>query len=287
MSANEEHDDSSLVRSVLDQLKERFEILSRGESRSPSRIEREATKLSGQAARVVHPLVATGQAFVGLLPEDFTDEPVDTLEGVGIEFYDKWWVAVVAGLANEAATTGVSPNRSIRQTLDNCFRQYQDWPSTHWALPSSRKDTAFWPLFCETSCSAIDSCLSSLRPDFVLDPDTQKAMIVMQACLSGPVTDPAPQIGLRSGTSDFKDVTDPPADWLRRQKKDKGKGLKISAVTCLRAMRTPRTAVKLDGDYSGLRLLISNEMPEKFRKCFETNRKPPRLTYHPDGFNSR
>ena len=189
MSTNEEHDDGSLVRSVLGLLKERFEILSKARDRSSSGTEREATNLSAQAGRVVHPLVASSQVLVKLLPKAFSSEPVDTLDGAEIEFYDKWWVAVVAGLANRAATTDVSPNRSIRQTLDNCSWQYQHDRGIHWALPSWRDNRAFWPLFCEVSCSAIDSCLSSLRSDFVLDPDTQKAMSVMEACLSGPVAD--------------------------------------------------------------------------------------------------
>ena len=193
MSANEEHDDGSLVRSVLGLIKERFEILSTAQGRSPSGTEHEATALSKQAARVVHPLVASSQVLVKLLPKAFSSEPVDALDGVGIEFHDKWWVAVVAVLANKAATTGVSPNRSIEQTLDSCLGQYQYRRSTDWILPSSRENPAFWPLFCEASSSAIDWCLASLQSDFVLDPDTQKAMIVMRTSLSGPVSDVAPQ----------------------------------------------------------------------------------------------
>lgn len=206
MPTNEENDASSLVRSVLEQLKKRFEILSTARGRSPSEIAREATILSDQAARVIHPLVESEQALVELLPKDFTSEPVYTVDGVEmkrsdgstellletVEFYDKWWVAVVAELANTGANTRVSPHRSIKQTLDSILWKYRGQPLTHWALPSWRENTTFWPLFCEASCSAIDWCLGTLRPDFVLDSGTRKAMTVMQASLSGPVADSTP-----------------------------------------------------------------------------------------------
>ncbi len=261
----------------------------------------EVMGLCDQTGRFVHRLIEKKNLCWPELPQVFLSGPpheplpVEVVAEIALTdavernspYFDVWWHGLLDWIAEQIEEPTFIPDSRIAKYLQMA-RIHLEPPAIDLDSPAKKvlnilaisNPDVTWPLICEASVPALAYLLRVLR-------SSSTGLQCDETPASAPTEQPAPQTILRSGTSDFRDVAGPLAECLRRQKKDKGKGLKIGAVTCLRAMRTPGTAVRLDGNYSGLRTFIRDDVPAEFWKCFETSRKPPILTYHPDGFDRR